>query len=105
MLEGKQTIISRARRDFLRGRVGRQTHHIASLLVQAWPDRMAGIRDALVQIPGIEDHGIAGPGKVILTVEVDNDAALVETINRIEATAGVITASLVYHQMDEEEDA
>lgn len=101
MIEGKQSVISRARRDFLKGRVGQRTYHIASLLVQAHPDRMAEVRDALVRIPGVEDHGLASPAKLIVTLEVGDDDALVEAVGRVEATAGVITASLVYHQMDD----
>lgn len=97
MLEGKQSIISRSRRAFIRGR----TAHVASLLVQAWPDRIAATEAALNTIPGVESHGSAGPGKLIVTVDVDDDSGLVEAVSRIEATKGVITASLVYHQMDE----
>ncbi len=97
MLEGKQSIISRSRRAFLRGR----TTHVASLLIQAWPDRIAATEAALNAIPGVECHGPAGPGKLIVTVDVDDDSGLVEAVSRIEATKGVITASLVYHQMDE----
>lgn len=97
MLEGKQSIISRSRRAFLRGR----TTHVASLLIQAWPDRIAATEAALNAIPGVECHGSAGPGKLIVTVDVDDDSGLVEAVSRIEAAKGVITASLVYHQMDE----
>ncbi|MCF3631158.1 chaperone NapD [Thalassospiraceae bacterium LMO-SO8] len=97
MLEGKQSIISRSRRAFIRGR----TTHVASLLVQAWPDGIAATEAALNAIPGVESHGTGGPGKLIITVDVDDDTGLVETVARIEAAPGVIIASLVYHQMDE----
>ena len=101
MLEGKQSIITRSRRDFIRGRVN--PAHVASLLVQAWPDRLAEIEDELNAIPGVETHGAAGAGKLIVTVDVDGDQALVDAVSSIEATEGVITASLVYHQMDDVE--
>ncbi len=52
----------------------------------------------------MESHGPAGAGKLIVTVETENDAALVDAINRIERTEGVITVSLVYHHMDQEAD-
>lgn len=102
MIEGKQTTITRSRRDFIRGRVGRDFRHIASLLVQAWPDRIGETETALVEIPGVESHGPAGTGKLIVTIDVADDQGLVEAVSRIEATEGVITASLVYHQMDED---
>ena len=102
MQEGKQSVIARTRRDFLKGRVARQTAHIASLLVQAWPDQLEDVERALGALPGVESHGQAGPGKLIVTVETETDAALVDTIDRIEKYDGVITASLVYHHMDQE---
>lgn len=102
MLEGKQSIIARSRRDFIKGRVGRETVHIASLLVQAWPQQLVEVERLLTGLPGMESHGPAGAGKLIVTVETENDAALVDAINRIERTKGVITASLVYHHMDQE---
>lgn len=104
MLDGKQSLISRSRRNFIKGRVGPTSRHIASLLVQAWPDGIDTTETALVDIPGVESHGSAGTGKLILTVDVDDDAQLVETISRVEATTGVITASLVFHQMEEGEE-
>ena len=104
MFEGKQSIISRSRRDFISGRVGKDTAHIASLLVQAWPEQLDEVERLLTRLPGVESHGQAGTGKLVLTVETTDDAGLVDTVNQIQATAGVITASLVYHQMDQEAD-
>ena len=99
MLEGTQSIIARSRRDFIKGRAGRETAHIASLLVQAWPEQLDEVERLLTGLPGVESHGAAGTGKLIVTVETENDAALVDAINRIERTEGVITASLVYHHL------
>ena len=104
MLEGKQSIIARSRRDFIKGRVGREPAHIASLLVQAWPEQLDEVEGFLSGLPGVESHGAVGTGKLIVTIETENDGALVDTINRIERTEGVITASLVYHHMDQEAD-
>jgi len=102
--DGKQSIISRSRRDFIRGRLGREPLHIASLLIQARPEGMAETEARLAIVPGVELHGSAGQGKLIVTVETESDAGLVAAIDRIQATAGVITVSLVYHQEDATED-
>ncbi len=104
MLEGKQSIIARSRRDFIKGRACRETAHIASLLVQAWPEQLDEVERLLTGLPGVESHGAAGTGKLIVTIETENDGALVDAINRIERTEGVITVSLVYHHMDQEAD-
>ncbi|MGI9381826.1 MAG: chaperone NapD [Methyloligellaceae bacterium] len=102
MPEAKQSIIARTRRDFITGRVGGESVHIASLLVQAWPDQLDDVERVLTELPGVESHGPAGAGRLIVTVETENDAALVDAVNRIERSEGVITASLVYHHMDQE---
>lgn len=101
MIEGKQSIIFRSRRDFISGRMNPSIRHIASLLVQAWPARLAETEQALGTIPGVEVHGPAGPGKLIVTIDVADDQSLVDTVTRVESVDGVIAASLVYHQMDD----
>lgn len=103
MFEKNQSLSSRTRRDFIKGNSGRNTTHIASLLVQAWPRRIDAVERLLIQIPGVDSHGPAGAGKLIVTVDTENDAALVDTIDRIGKTNGVIAASLVYHHMDQED--
>ncbi len=104
MFEGKQSVISRTRRDFLKGRAGKRQSHIASVLVQAWPDRLADVEDRLAHLDGVESHGRTGAGKLIVTVETETDAGLVNAMNRIQTADGVITASLVYHHLEEIDD-
>lgn len=105
MREEKLSVIAPTRRDFLKGHGAGRPGHIASILVQAWPDRMVAIESELTRLTGVESHGSNDTGKLILTVETDDDAGLLETINRIETTDGVITALLVYHQQAEADDA
>ncbi len=104
MLEGKQSIISRSRREFIKGRVGKRNYHIASVLVQAWPEKLAAVESELTHLAGVESHGSNGTGKLIVTVETADDAGLVDTMRRIEMADGVIVASLVYHHMEETGD-
>jgi len=101
MLEGKKSIATRTRRDFITVGPDHDTAHIASLLVQAWPRRIAAVERLLAEIPGVESHGPAGAGKLIITVDAEDDTALMEAVSRIEKTDGVITASLVYHHGDQ----
>ena len=100
----KQSTSERTRRDFLRGRALKTEMHIASVLVQARPERLASVEAALTDLPGVESHGSNGAGKLIVTVETYSDAELVDTINRIETAQDVIVASLVYHQTEEMTD-
>ncbi len=100
----KLSTIERTRRDFLQGRALTTEMHIASLLVQARPERLAAVEAVLLDLPGVESHGSNGAGKLIVTVETYSDAELVDTINRIETSKDVIVASLVYHQTEEMTD-
>ena len=105
MQKDKMSIISRTRRDILKGHIADRSHHIASVLVQGWPDKITEIEHRLTALPGVESHGTNGTGKLILTLEAENDAGLVAIMNRIETAKGVVTASLVYHHAEEMDDA
>ena len=105
MREDKMSVISRTRRDILQGRITSKNHHIASVLVQAWPDKISTIESDLTKLAGVESHGSSETGKLILTLEAESDAGLVETMDRIQMAEGVVTVSLVYHHMEEMDDA
>ncbi len=96
--------ILRTRRDLLKARATTSDLHIASILVQAWPEKLPRVEADLTRLPGVESHGSGGPGKLVLTIETRSDAELVDRINRIETADGVIAASLVYHQVEETGD-
>jgi len=105
MREDKMSVISRTRRDILKGRLTNKNHHIASVLVQGWPDKMPAIESELTTLAGVESHGSNETGKLILTLEAENDAGLVETMGLIQMAEGVVNVSLVYHHMEEMDDA
>ena len=105
MREDKMSVISRTRRDILKGSLTSKNHHIASVLVQGWPDKMPIIEAELTALSGVESHGSNQNGKLILTLEAENDAGLVETMDHIQMTQGVVNVSLVYHHMEEMDDA
>ena len=90
-----------SRRDLISARFTEQRFHIASLLVQARPEHIPGLTDTLNLLGGIEVHDSDARGKMILTVEAENDKSLMEAITHVEQTKGVITTSLVYHQIEE----
>jgi len=101
MRDDKRSTVRRSRRDFLTGGPPKQSEHIASVVVQAWPERLTRVEAELTRLPGVESHGSNGAGKLIITVETRSDAELLDRINRIETADGVIAASLVYHHAEE----
>jgi len=89
-----------SRRDVIKARFSRESDHIASLLVQAWPERIPALIPRLESLTGIEVHQKDEKGQLIVTVEAGSDRKLLNAISDIEQTVGVITVSLVYHQIE-----
>lgn len=105
MRDEKISVISRTRRDILKGSLTSKNHHIASVLVQGWPEKISVIEAGLTRLAGVESHGSSEAGKLILTLEAESDAGLVEIMDRIQVAEGVVNVSLVYHHMEEMDDA
>ena len=103
--------IDQGRRDLLRGRVAANQAgapepeaHIASLLVQARPDELAAVIEKIGRLPGAEVHDSTRRGKVLVTLESDSQGQIADGLNRIQNIRGVISAALVYHQVDALDD-
>ncbi|MEM7223318.1 MAG: chaperone NapD [Pseudomonadota bacterium] len=109
MAKAPQTV-DQGRRTFLRGELpGRRgpkpavETHIASLVVQARPALLGAITDKIERLPGAEVHGSDPRGKLLVTFESDSQGQITDNLNRIHDIDGVITAALVFHQVDEPE--
>lgn len=92
------------RRDIITARFARNSAHVASLLVQAWPERIPALLPELNSLQGVEVHQSDPKGKIILTVEAPSDRRLLAAISEIESAQGVVTASLVYHEIEDADD-
>lgn len=92
------------RRDFLIRREAALEGHIASVLVHARPGQVDRLAARLDRLPGVESHDSNGAGKLIVTIEVADDAQLIERMTRIQTEDGVIAASLVYHHVGDVDD-
>lgn len=93
----------RSRRDLLLAGRGSPVH-IVSLLVQAWPDRVEEIASTLGEKSGLEAYPTEAPGRLIVTVEAESDGALVDAMSLIGDVDGVLSTSLVFHQLEEVSD-
>ncbi len=85
------------RRGLFERALAPKTHHIASLYIQAWPDRVPVLLRLLDQMPGVDAHETESPGKILLVVETTSDARLMDTFTQVESADGVVSVSLVYH--------
>ena len=75
--------------------------HIVSLVVQCLPNRMPAVAAEISNIPDAEIPARDERGKLVVLIETDGESRLMERISAIEAVPGVISATMVYHQVDE----
>lgn len=92
-----------SRRMLLTGRVATELH-ISSMIVQCRPEHLARLCDEIAALPGVEIHDTAPSGKIVLLLETPSEGEIAERLTSIHGFSGVLTAALVYHQVDAEED-
>lgn len=71
---------------------------IASILVQARPERLAEVEAAICALPGCEIHGRDPKGKLV--VVVDRPRGCYRRDAEQAMTDGVLSAALVFHAID-----
>ncbi len=73
---------------------------IASILVQARPDRLAEVEASIVALAGCEIYGRDPRGKLVVVVDAPNAGSLGTTLNTVALLPDVYSASLVFHAID-----
>jgi nitrate reductase NapD len=73
---------------------------IASVLVQARPERLADVEAAIVALTGCEIHARDPKGKLVVVIEAASAGALGATLNQIALLPNVFSAALVFHAID-----
>ena len=73
---------------------------IASILVQARPERLAEVEAHIAALAGCEIFGRDARGKLVVVVDAPNAGALGATLNTIALLPHVHSASLVFHAID-----
>src|SRR3954449_3558733 len=96
-----------SRRDLLTGRIGdpeASEAHVSSLVVHVRAEELQGFGEALAQIPGAEIHAEQG-GKFVVTLETASEAEIVTRLNEISLLSGVLSAALIFHQVETDPSA
>jgi nitrate reductase NapD len=88
------------RRELLSGSIP-DSCHIASLVVQCRPEKLATTATAIEALHGVEIPARDERGKLVVLMEMESESDLLGNITRIESTPGVISVTLVYHQFDD----
>jgi periplasmic nitrate reductase NapD len=78
--------------------------NISSVIVHPGPGRVEDVRSQLAALNGIEIHAVAEDGRMIVTIEADNDGAMADAYDAINKTDGVMSAAMVYHQTESDPD-
>jgi nitrate reductase NapD len=92
------------RRDFIGSRWGTASGalvaEIASVLVQARPERLDAAARAIAALSGVQIYGRDPKGKLVVVIEGADVGAIGTTLNRISRMPDVLTAALVFHGTD-----
>ncbi|MEP3280314.1 MAG: chaperone NapD [Stappiaceae bacterium] len=75
--------------------------HITSILVQIKPAHSGSVSGLIAKIPGAEIHSDITDGKLVVFLEAKSLQQITERIDHIAAQPGVISAVLVYHQVED----
>ncbi len=104
-MKSSQTAIDR--RAFISGRlvdldriVPPPGGEIASILVQARPERLDEVEAAIIALDGCEIHGRDPKGKLVVVMDAPNAGVIGTTLNTIALLPHVYSASLVFHAID-----
>jgi periplasmic nitrate reductase NapD len=73
---------------------------IASILVQARPERLTDVEAEITALDGCEIHGRDPRGKLVVVVDAPDAGALGTTLNTVALLSHVHSASLVFHAID-----
>ena len=71
--------------------------NITGIVVYAKPERCADVRASLAALDGVEIHAVSPEGRMVVTVERDDDRAATETLDAVAKADGVLSTALVYH--------
>ena len=73
---------------------------IASILVQARPERLASVEAAILTLDGCEIYGRDPKGKLVVVVDAPDAGSLGTTLNQLALLPDVYSASLVFHAVE-----
>ncbi|MCW8328865.1 chaperone NapD [Photobacterium sp. SDRW27] len=79
-------------------------YHVCSLVVYTSAGQTEFVKKAIENLKGAEVPVSNEVGKMVVVLEGDSRDGLVERFDKIKNLPGVITVTLVYHQMDEKSE-
>lgn len=77
---------------------------ISSVIVGARPEGAQQVKLLLEALDGVEVHAVADDGRMIVTIESPSEQDTVNTYEVIGQQPGVLSVSMVYHQIESDPD-
>lgn len=78
--------------------------HISGVVVHARPGRTTQAHEQLAAIAGVEIHHSDVDGKLIITLEKEDEQTTADTFGLLNALPDVLSATMVYHHFETETD-
>ena len=75
--------------------------HISSIVVHARPAALDAVCASIATLAGAEVHAVDPAGKLVVVVTTDSEGTIGDHLGAINAMAGVLTASLVFHAVEQ----
>ncbi|GLP95533.1 chaperone NapD [Paraferrimonas sedimenticola] len=75
-------------------------YQVTSLVVHCQPDIESKVTERINALAGVEVHATNDQGKLVVTVESESQKGLLDGVEAINKTPGVLSATLVYHQIE-----
>ena len=76
--------------------------HISSLVVRAQPSYLDTLIEQISAFDEAEVYGSNSTGKIVVVIETSQQKFVSEVIDKINAFEGVLSASLIFHQVDDQ---
>ena len=78
--------------------------NISSAIVYARPGHDQALREQLAQVPGVEVHAVSEDGKIVVTIETDNDRDAIDTYEAIGRLTNVLNVAMIFQQTEPHPD-
>ena len=78
--------------------------NICGILVHAKPEKSELVRSHLLELPGVEVHAVNDDGRIVVTIEEDNEMRMGETLNEVQTLKDAVSATLIYHHCEDDNE-
>ena len=84
--------------------IERHILYISSAIVYSRPCQDGALREQLIQVPGVEVHAVSEDGKIIVTIEAENDHGAIDIYETIARLDDVLNVAMIFQQTESHPD-